>query len=390
MKDYTFVNDIFQGRGVKIGASEVPALFPNPEKPTESVLGFGRTAYTVWQEKVGEKEPDKAGLAAEMGHYLEPKAIELFIREVWGADVARAWLTKRMDFEMKGGDPAKMQAYPILSMTSFSDEISIVHPDGLHIGESMGKLVKTPWGFKVDTRKDFLIEAKSASFYSAKRGDSEVKGYDRDDRSSNGIPLKHLFQIQFQMMKTGIDLAYLVLISDTSKFDVWKVKADRRLQRSIEKVTRLFMDHVKRRTPPKELAINIDDIKALYPTLVNDFLLIGDDDEERIKKLSTDMKYAASQEKLWKDRKADCSDALAVALAEFKELRDSEGGVIAKWTSRKGYEDIVSFKEMVKTNPEAVRYLRRKGLVRMSHETRYVTAVYDAAKVKKEKKDGEA
>jgi len=387
MKEFKFVNDIFQGRGVKIGASEVPALFPNPEKPTESVLGFGKTALTVWQEKVGEKLPDKAGLAAEMGHYLEPKAIELFIRGVWGEDVARAWMIKRMDFEMKGGSPEKAQAYPILSMTSFSDEISIVHPDGLHLAETNGRIVKTDWGFNVDTRKDFLIEAKSASFFSAKRGDSEVKGYDKEDKTWQGIPLKHFFQVQFQMLKTGVDLAYLVLISNTSSFDVWEIKADRRIMREIDNVTKLFMKHVVDRTPPKELAINVDDIKILFPTVSDDFLLVSGDEEKNLKELATQMRYAAAQEKLWAEKKKDLSDAISVHLGGFKEIKDSEGNTIARWTVQKGTESMPGIKTIKVENPEVYKYLNRKGLVSVGQGKRYVTAVYD--ETKKEKKDAE-
>lgn len=376
MKEYRFVRDIFEGRGVKIGASEVPCLFPDPERPSESVAGYGKTAMTLYMEKIGSKEPDKAGLAAEMGHYLEPKAIELFIRGVWGYEIAKAWLRKRMDFEMNGGDAKAKQAYPILYNTAFSDKDSIVHPDGLHIGEKDGKIVKTPWGFKVDTRKDFLLEAKSASFFSAKRGDSEVRGYDRDNKTWQGVPLKHWFQTQYQMLKSGVNLCYLLLLSDTSNFDVWEIKGDRDMQRRIAHVVSIFMACVARHEPPKGLAINVEDIKLLFPSIRDDFETLSEMDENKVKELSDKALVASEQEQAWKAKKEDALSALSVYLKDIKEIRDNDGDVVCKWQTKSGYESAISVKDMQKNDPNAVKYLRRRGLIKKSPDVRYVVAKY--------------
>ena len=387
LKKYMFVRDIFENRGVRIGASEVPCLFPNPEKPSESVSGYGKTAMTLYLEKVGEKEPDKAGLASEMGHYLEPKAIELFIRKVWGPEVASAWMKKRMDFEMNGGNAETKQAYPVLFNTAFIDEQSIVHPDGLHIGEKSGKIVKTEWGFNVDTRKDFLLEAKSASFFSAKRGDSEVRGYDRNNKTWQGIPLKHWFQTQFQMLKSGVSLCYLLLLSDTSKFDVWEIKADKEMQRRIAKIVNVFMRHVTKRRPPKELAMNIDDIKILFPSVKDDFSMLSGEEGDKVKELSDKALMASEQEKVWKERKDDALSALAVYLKDVKELRDEEGDVVCRWQTSVGKESVMSIKDIQASNPKALEYLRKNNLIKRTKESRYVVAKYRRPTTEEETKN---
>lgn len=376
MRDYVFVKDIFEERGVRIGASEVPCLFPDPERPSESVAGYGKTAITLYQEKVGERERDKSGLAAEMGHYLEPKAIELFIREIWGPDVASAWMRRRMDFEMNGGDARTKQAYPVLYNTAFIDRDSIVHPDGLHVGEKDGRIVRTGWGFNVDTRRSFLIEAKSASFFSARRGDSEVRGYDRDNKTWQGIPLKHWFQTQFQMLKAGVSLCYLTLLSDTSRFDVWEVRADKEMQGRIARVVNVFMRHVRDRVPPKELAINVDDITALFPSVRDDFVMLDGEDGDKVRELSDKALAAAEQEKVWAARKDDALSALAVWLKDAGEVRDSDGDVVCRWKTSKGRESVMSVKEIAASNPAALRYLRRNNLIKVSKDSRYVVAKY--------------
>ena len=376
MRDYVFVKDIFEERGARIGASEVPCLFPDPERPSESVAGYGKTAITLYQEKVGERERDKSGLAAEMGHYLEPKAIELFIREIWGPDVASAWMRRRMDFEMNGGDARTKQAYPVLYNTAFIDRDSIVHPDGLHIGEKDGRIVRTGWGFNVDTRRSFLIEAKSASFFSARRGDSEVRGYDRDNKTWQGIPLKHWFQTQFQMLKAGVSLCYLTLLSDTSRFDVWEVRADKEMQGRIARVVNVFMRHVRNRVPPKELAINVDDITALFPSVRDDFVMLDGEDGDKVRELSDKALFAAEQEKVWAARKDDALSALAVWLKDAGEVRDSDGDVVCRWKTSKGRESVMSVKDIAASNPAALRYLRRNNLIKVSKDSRYVVAKY--------------
>jgi hypothetical protein len=49
-------------RAGRIGASDIPAILGNPDKPTESLAGYGRTAVTTYLEKRGERERLKWGI----------------------------------------------------------------------------------------------------------------------------------------------------------------------------------------------------------------------------------------------------------------------------------------------------------------------------------------
>ena len=92
--------DFTKDRSFRIGASDIAACIPNPEKPTESLAGYGRTAVTVFEEKTGIAPRSFAGLPAEMGHWNEPKATELFMRPLFGPKISNEWLFKRMQFEI--------------------------------------------------------------------------------------------------------------------------------------------------------------------------------------------------------------------------------------------------------------------------------------------------
>ena len=53
MNKFWFIGDFVEDRARRIGASDIPALIPNPENGTETLAGYGRTPVTVWQEKKG-------------------------------------------------------------------------------------------------------------------------------------------------------------------------------------------------------------------------------------------------------------------------------------------------------------------------------------------------
>jgi len=74
-----YITDFQKSRSTKIGSSDVPALIQHPEK-SESLAGYGRTALTVYEEKIGIRERDPVGFPAQMGHVVEPYALQEFIR----------------------------------------------------------------------------------------------------------------------------------------------------------------------------------------------------------------------------------------------------------------------------------------------------------------------
>lgn len=78
---------------------------------------------------------------------------------------------------------------------------------------------------------------------------------------------------------------------------------------------------------------------------------------------------------MWKAKKEDANDALAVLLKDRKELRielDGEVVPVVKWIEKKGGERIAGLKEIAKT-PGAEDTVRALGLVKQGEPSRYVT-----------------
>jgi predicted phage-related endonuclease len=385
--------DITKHRSTRVGASEIACLLPNPEKPNESLDGY-RTAVDLFNEKTGRKKREPAGLAAEMGHLLEPAAVELFMRELFGIEASTEWFIRRMQYEillrkarMTGTGWPRAETYqvePIAHSIEYYTDQFIVHPDGIYkpgtmehtLGGMLPATTKAAHGLTFDLSRPFLLEAKSARYWSALRPpESMVTGYNMELRTWQGIPLKHYVQIQFQLAILEVDVCYLPLLFDTSEFQVWEIRADRAVQNKLIDLAGRMAWHVQHDTPPKELAMNADDIIALYPTVAGDFVYVSGDEAAAVREACGALAKAKKQEALWKGRAREASDTLAVHLKDRKELRDSET-VLARWIEREGSDRVKALGKIEKENPVEYRYLRRKGLIETGDGTRYPSAVW--------------
>ena len=374
--------DFRKTRSGMIGASDIPALIPDPERPTETLAGYGRTPITVWQEKTGRKEREPTGLPAEMGNFLEGKCIELFVRLFSGREIAMLHLRDRQTYDMAVslGMPDQSagiyQKRPYKHHAQFHRDGMICHPDAIydpedkHLADAVGK--HTHEGVTVDLDKPFLLEAKSANFWATKRpADSVVRGYDFNLKTWQGIPLKHYMQIQFQLALLEVDVAYLPLISNTSEFHIWQIRANKKHQGRLIDLAGKMVHHIETDTPPGDLAMNATDIMALYPDLGDDFAVLNGPERDAAVDVAREFKQAEKQTKRWADKKTDAKDAMSVLLRDRPELRDGDG-IISRWITTKGSEKITALSKIKKEDPNAYKYLVRKGLIYTSKESRRV------------------
>jgi hypothetical protein len=393
MTPYWYIqNDFLEKRSRRVGASDVSALIPNPEKPNESLAGYERTAVTVWEEKTGRRALSSVGLPAEMGHWNEVKAIELFIRDI-DAPMSREYALERLRYEMlleqdPRRRPSAYQSTPFKHNTQWYNDDFIVHPDGVYEGgalEPCGKAYPLmrpasiiAHGYSIDLFNPFLIEAKTASYWSAKRlRGSLVSGYDFDLRTWQGIPLKHFVQIQFQLACLDAEVCYLPLLYDASSFHVWEIRRDRKTGDSIIDLAGRMAWHIKHDEPPKEMAMNAMDISALYPTLTDDFRMLPEDATDAAIEAARKYRRAKAQEKAWKQKADDASDALACYLKDTKEirvLRDGEIVPIAKWIEKKGGERVIGLKdiEALTDGEKLCDTLRDAGAIKTGEASRCV------------------
>ena len=384
--------DFLKPRQTRIGASDIAKMIPNPEKPTESLAGYEQTAITLWKEKSGLSKRSPSGLAAEMGHYLENKALELFIRRFSGFEMGKVFIESKMECEFRSYEtpnhhPESYQYTDYKHNIQYYNDDMIAHPDCVYVPGSSMDYKKTVEGIAVDFTNPFLIEAKSAQFFATKRrNESLVQGYDFELLTWHGIPLKHYVQIQFQLALFEIKTAYLALIYDTSKFQVWRVDANEKWQARIIDLTGRMIKHIKDGTMPRELAMNKADIMEIYPRIEKDYVMLSGDSLDSVRGLCLEANHAKQQVKNWKEKQVDANDALAVMLRDYGELREGSD-ILAKWQEKKGSwgikkpEDQEKNKEsfivwLKKNDLNAYKYLERKGLIRMGKGSRSVSVKF--------------
>jgi hypothetical protein len=82
--NFGYIQDFYKSREGRIGASDITKMIPDPDCPSKSLAGYENTAITLWEEKVGLRKPDPAGLPALVGNRIEPTILEKFIFDFFG------------------------------------------------------------------------------------------------------------------------------------------------------------------------------------------------------------------------------------------------------------------------------------------------------------------
>jgi len=93
--NYKYITDFKKSRENKIGASDIPMLIPSPTRPIESLAAWTdqkgvrhhRTALDLYNEKINPPSFEYS-FAADMGHYLEGKALYEFIKDNVSKEIA--------------------------------------------------------------------------------------------------------------------------------------------------------------------------------------------------------------------------------------------------------------------------------------------------------------
>lgn len=387
-----YITDFHKSRRDLIGSSDMTACIQHPEKH-ESLSGYGRTAITVYKEKRGELQREPAGLAAEIGHTMEMLILSNAIYKIEVkrgktesqarkivSKFERGYIMCELDSETTQDDNGntykiyhnadKYQTTDWLHHTEASTADSISHADCINIAKPDNAI---------------LIEAKcvTTSFY--KRGDDPYKGYDLEDETFRGVPLRNYMQTEHQAATYnaayGIKFkrSYLALIAD-GKHSMWNWKPDVRMQERIIELCSYLKKCIDTGVLPSELAMNSDDVKIVYPVIKEDFKVLSGEDLEKALLYARAAKDAAQQEKNWKAKAEDAKNALAVMLADSGRIRgivDGEMVELAAWTEKKGSDRIMSLSE-VKQDKRLYAYCEKNGMIKAGEPSRFISVKFKA------------
>ena len=364
--NYTYITDFYKSREGRIGSSDIPALIPHPVRKSESLAGYERTAITVYEEKTGITKREPAGFSARVGNDIEILPLRYFIEDYKldnddskkvAIDFFRGYTLCKIEQETKTDgiiDTSVFNNTNYKHHTESMNDFAVAHADCLYVGATNPKT------------KPFIIEAKSAQFWAVKRKDDIYSGYDFDLKDWKGIPLKHYFQIQFQMALYGVDNAYLALLYNTSEFHTWQIKGNKKHQAELLELAEYMKKCIDKKTPPKEKAMNASDIQKLYPEIKEDFREVVGKELESAVSIVEQYQHAKQQVKQWELKERDALDAISVLLKDEREIKglvNDELQTIARWKNTGGAEKIVALSKIKKERADIYGYLLDNSLI---------------------------
>lgn len=363
-----YITHFQKSRSTKIGSSDVPALIQHPEK-SESLAGYGRTALTVYEEKIGIRDREPAGNPAEVGHHMEPYALQKFIRNHYDDKTAdkffRGFMLCELD-KTKDGYPtaAATQTTDFLHHTEAVTDYSVSHADCVNIV------------------KPTFLESKNSGFWPSRRTDDPYTGYDKTIKGHQGIPLRNFFQVQHgtavyqEVYGIKFTTANLILVSEGNTYE-WEIRIDTKIQERVLELCSYMKVCIDKKIPPKKLAMNVSDIKVMYPKLNEDFRLVSGEELTSAVEAAKKQKEAAEQLKAWKQKKEDAEAALSILLQDNKKLQgiiDGEIQDIAVWQERSAGERIIGLKELkeLDSGERLYKYMKKNGLIKVGEDSRSV------------------
>lgn len=402
--NYNYITNFHKSREAKIGASDIPYLIPHPELQHESLAAYtdqkgqrqACTALDLYYQKINGKDYEYS-FPADMGHYLEGKALFEFINDNIDDSISTEFirgyqLHKIEQDSIRNGvvNPEPYNNTPFKHNTEAVSDFGVAHADCVYevdpknlkiitmIGENPNahpEIIKKN-GLTIDLSEPFIIEAKSARLYtvSARKHD-HYKGYDLSLKTWQGIPLKHYFQIQYQLALYNIDTAYLSLIFDTSEKHYWQIKANPKHQNDLISLASYMKQCIDTKTQPKQLVMNSKDIRKLYPEIRDDFKQIDGEELDEVIEIIKIQQSAAKQEKQWKAKKNDAQERLSVHLKDTGMVKGIVNGVLqdlCRWKKTGGGFNVMGISEIGKRDDgkTLMNYLKRKKMIKAKNTGR--------------------
>jgi len=373
---FDYIKDFWKSREGRIGASDIAKMIPNPEKPFESLAGYGHTAVTLYEEKIGLRLPDPYTIPALIGNRTEPTILEIFIKNFFGIKKAAKFYYSYMLCEVERLTRKNLDCAQFNTGTEFKhhtevmNDFAVAHADCVYIPYPSAQIPQSKVkhdGITIDISKPFGIEAKSSRLWGA------AKNYDLDAKGWQGIPWKNYFQIQFQMALYGFEIAYLPLLYNMSEYKVYKVKANKKYMARMMELAHDMKRCIDKEQPPKHLAMNAYDIRKLYPEVKDDFREVSGKELNYAKELSERHIKAKEQIEIWKIELEDVKNSFGILLKDTKQIKgliNDELQTIAAWRKAGGGESI-SVSELKKLKPRTYNNLKKEGLIKEKESTMY-------------------
>lgn len=298
MNPYTKIRDFHGSRAKGVGSSDIPVLAGLTKQ-------WGTTPYSLWLVKTGREKPWSGNQATWWGNQLEGLVLKEWVSGKYDPDTARRfyrnYLHRRSTNTFKVYTAARHPKY----------RFALAHAD-LVVEEDAG----------------LITEAKTHSFFAARRDDDPDFGYSKDDHSQEGIPAALFLQIQWQLFCYGIKQAMAAVLINTNDYrEYGPIRAHKKTQEDCLTLAQRFWWHVENDSEPKPETWA--DVQKMFPQPKQTTAMVGGENEMAAR-LMVEKWYKAGQGiKRLVARREDIKNALGLWIGENSVLTTAEGVKLA-------------------------------------------------------------
>jgi len=345
-------SDSHKRRSKTIGSSDIPVLF--------GLVKQYKTAYDLWKEMTGraiiidEPEDKKKSALAALGHAIEGIILSRQIEELTDKETAHKFKVdyyQHEDHRPQDWKPAT--DFIPFSFSIFSDDKRFTaSPDCVRLNDEL------------------IIKAKLGSRFANLRSSRQEDGYDLDDPTENGLPLRVYLQCQWQALVCGIDNIIVRALIDSVFESQYVFKSNIDIQQKLIEAADKFLNLVKADKPPAPQ--NFDDIKGIYDNVRDDVLIVGGKEAEEAEQLFNEKKRWKEVEKEAKDRVEDIKSALAVIMGDKRYLQNTTGNKLATQVITKPMWSNIGIQRIADNAPDAFAILQGDGLIPEKKPKRYI------------------
>jgi len=341
MNDWRYMTDreFSKGRNY-LGASDAPTL---------AGINPYQTPLELWEIFTGRVKGFSGNELTKWGHIQEINILAEYVHKITGSGETRNdFITSRVWGENQ--------------FNKFHSWTEAVYPENNRI-LSHADLLDLSGEIPV------IIQAKnSGEFAAAQRKRDVNRGYDREDMTSNGIPLSVYFQEQMELMTYGLPRAWVaVLIGGNS----WKLYGPIEYnKKTVEKLLALYMRflwHVDKDTPPTPETWS--DIVKLHPDFKkNTKAVVSDEAEIECRQMLEEHSKIGLKIKDLEHRKDDIKNALGLYIGGNNYLETPDGRSLASASEISGRQSISV--SSLKKFPELYSKVESEGLIKLSDSYR--------------------
>ena len=339
MNPYTKIRDFHGTRAKGVGSSDIPTL-------ALLNLRYDQTPYQLWRVKTGRDSPWVGNEATWWGRQHENTVLYRWVRDHYEGDEADRFLASKF----RGRSIGELKVLTECRHPQW--HFALAHADLL---------------IDADAKTDIgpsIVEAKSHSFFAARRGEDPDFGYNSEDLSQNGLPASVFLQVQWQELVYDIPRAEVAVLINTNDYRCYQpVIADPRTQEKCLALAERFMWHVDHDQEPKPETWA--DIQAMFPHPEQTTAMVSGDTELEARRMKERKGKLDKSKKRIETELDDLKNAIGLLIGENSVLASAEGDVLAKsWEVKRWF--MGDLKKLEQTEPDLFKRLHDDGYITRS------------------------